>query len=93
VGSNQWRFGLSKGLLRSDTQCITMQDEIVVEAKQWGNSISVILDSELVKKQKINPKDTLLVSVKKVDDIHSLRGTFPKKRSTQEIVEGNKKGW
>ena len=70
-----------------------MRDEVLTEAKQWGNSISVILDSELVKKQKIHPKDKLILTVKKVDDIRLLRGTFPKKRSTQEIMDENKKGW
>ena len=70
-----------------------MSDSIVTEAKQWGNSISVILDSELVKKQKIHPKDKLLVTIQKVGDIRELFGTFKSKRSTQEIVDENKKGW
>ncbi len=70
-----------------------MNDTITAEAKEWGNSISVIIDSKVVKRQKINPKDKLIVTVQKVDNIRSLRGTFPKKRSTQEIVDENRKGW
>ncbi len=70
-----------------------MVDTITTKAKKWGHSISVIVDSSVVKKQGILPMDQLIISVQKVDDIRTLRGTFPKKRSTQEIVDENKKGW
>lgn len=70
-----------------------MVDTITTKAKKWGHSISVIVDSGVVKKQGILPMDQLIISVQKVDDIRTLRGTFPKKRSTQEIVDENKKGW
>ncbi|MFH0970646.1 MAG: hypothetical protein V1776_04280 [Candidatus Diapherotrites archaeon] len=70
-----------------------MSDTIAAEAKQWGNSISVILDSKLVKKQKINPKDKLIITVQRVNDIKELRGTFKSKRSTQDIMNEIRKGW
>lgn len=70
-----------------------MSDTITTHAKKWGHSISVIVDSEIVKKQGILPKDELIISVQKIDTIRALRGTFPKKRPTQEIVDESKRGW
>lgn len=69
-----------------------MNNTITTKAKEWGNSISAIINSKVFKRQKINPKDKLIVPIQKGDNIHSLRGTFPKKHSTQEIVNENKKG-
>ena len=70
-----------------------MSDTITVEAKKWGNSISLIVDNEVVKRQKIRPRDRLLVTVQKVDPLKSLRGTFPRKRPTKELLDEIRKGW
>ncbi|MBI4044016.1 MAG: hypothetical protein HY393_04390 [Candidatus Diapherotrites archaeon] len=70
-----------------------MSDTITVEAKKWGNSISLIVDNEVVKRQKIHPLDKLLVTVQKIDALKTLRGTFPRKKPTQELMDEIRKGW
>ncbi len=67
--------------------------ETIAIARKWGNSIGVTIPEDAVKKEKIKPNDTLIISIRKAKPISELFGTLKTKKSTQQIKDEIRKGW
>jgi len=68
-------------------------EEIVAVARKWGNSIGITLSKETVDKEKIRPKDTLVITIKKATPIRELSGTLKLEEPTQKIKDELRRGW
>lgn len=69
----------------SEAECI---------ARKWGNSIGIILPTELIKEENIHVKDKLVVEVKKIHKVKDFFGLLPNwKTDTQKIKDDLRKGW
>ncbi len=65
---------------------------IAVKTKQWGNSIGLIIPSDIVKNLKIKPEETILINVeKKENPLKELWGFGKGKKLTQHARSENKK--
>ena len=69
--------------------------ELECVAKKWGSSIGVIIPKEIVKLEKIKPKEIIKISIKKAalaKDVWNL-GPIISLESTQKIKDELRKGW
>lgn len=67
--------------------------ETITIARKWGNSIGTTIPKSTVEKEKIKPKDAIIISVRKVNSLDSLFGTWKTKKTAQQIKDELKKGW
>ena len=67
--------------------------ETLATARKWGNSVGITIPPEVLAKEKIQPNDQVVVSVRKVTPIIELFGTFKTKKSAQQIKDEMRKGW
>lgn len=69
--------------------------EARLKIKKWGNSLGVILPSDIVKKKKLKEGSTIevLVSEGKNIDLEKIFGTFKFKKSAQQIKDEIREGW
>ena len=68
-----------------------MATELVV--KRIGNSLGVILPSELVKDRKIREKQKILVEIVKETDLSEVFGTLKRRMSGQDFKNFARDGW
>ena len=61
--------------------------EIEAITRKWGNSLGITLPKELVDEEHIQENQRIIVEVKQVVDVRSLRGLIKFKKSAQEIKE------
>ncbi|PIO08966.1 hypothetical protein COT47_00405, partial [Candidatus Woesearchaeota archaeon CG08_land_8_20_14_0_20_43_7] len=62
--------------------------------KKWGNSLGVILPSNLVKEEQIGPNDKVMISIKKIHKVKEFFGLLPNwKPNTQKLKDELRKGW
>jgi len=67
--------------------------EIEAITRKWGNSLGITLPKELVDEEHIQENQRIIVEVKQVVDVRSLRGLIKFKKSAQEIKEEMRKSW
>jgi antitoxin component of MazEF toxin-antitoxin module len=68
-------------------------EKIKVLARKWGDSIAVILPSDVVKKEGIAPLDNIIVGVEREDDISDFFGKLKTEKTAQELKDESRKGW
>lgn len=69
-------------------------EEIQVTARKWGDSIAVIIPSEIVNTKKIKPSDKIKITIKKGgDDLSFLWGKLKTKKTAQELKDESRSGW
>lgn len=60
---------------------------IAVKTKSWGNSLGIIIPSEMVNEFSLNPGDEVVIELQKKQNVlKELFGTIKFKRSTKEIL-------
>ena len=60
---------------------------IAVKTKYWGNSLGIIIPSEMVDEFSLNPGDEVVIELhKKQNVLKELFGTIKFKKSTKEIL-------
>lgn len=57
---------------------------IKVETKQWGNSIGIIIPSNIVDALKIRPKEKVVIEIKKENPLKELWGFGKGKKITRK---------
>ena len=62
------------------------------KVKRWGNSLGVVLPKTLVEEEGLREGEEVEVMVRKVSDVHALRGKYPFKDLQHEKDE-MKRGW
>ena len=69
--------------------------EATLKIKKWGNSLGVILPTDIVKKKKLKEGSTIdiLVTEGKNINLEEVFGTFKFKKSAQQIKDEIRKGW
>jgi len=70
-------------------------EKIKTFARKWGDSIAIIIPSEVVRERKIKPADEINIIIEKRTDMSDLFGKWKRKskKSTQEIKDEARKGW
>ncbi len=70
-------------------------EKIKTFARKWGDSIAIIIPSEVVRERKIKPSDEINIIIEKGTDMSDLFGKFKRKskKSTQEIKDELRDGW
>ena len=64
-----------------------------IVARRWGDSIAVIIPSEITKAERIKPNDKISIIIEREDDLSGLFGKFKTKKSPQELKDASRKGW
>ncbi|MDP3728515.1 MAG: AbrB/MazE/SpoVT family DNA-binding domain-containing protein [bacterium] len=63
-------------------------EEALVTAKKWGNSLGVILPSELVQTEHIKPGEELIITVeRKHTAVKDLFGKLQSKKSADQVLK------
>ena len=66
---------------------------IEVETKKWGNSIGVVIPSEMIERLKIRPKERIIIEVSKQENVlKELFGAVKfKKKTARQMIEDFRK--
>ena len=68
--------------------------EILAKVKSWGNSLGIIIPSDIVKKDGIKPDDDVIVRIEKKHDIEDLFGSLKGlKIDAQKMKDDSRKMW
>ena len=66
--------------------------ETVVKAKKWGNSIGVLLPTNIVKEEHIKPGEEMVIEIKRKQNVlKELFGALPFKKSTEQLIKETRK--
>ena len=65
---------------------------VEVTTKKWGNSIGIVIPSEMVKRLNIKPEEKLTIEIEKKSNVlKELFGAIKFKKSTEEILKESRK--
>ena len=73
-----------------------MQEEIKAITRKWGNSIAIVIPSEIVNRKNIKENTEVTISIEKTRPKAGALWGFGKgrfKKSTQEIKDELRAGW
>ncbi|HIH43231.1 TPA: AbrB/MazE/SpoVT family DNA-binding domain-containing protein [Candidatus Woesearchaeota archaeon] len=70
-----------------------MTTEIHVKMRKWGDSLAVILPSEIVKKEKLQVNDDIHLILQKETDLSDLFGTWKSKKTPLELKNESREAW
>ncbi len=68
-----------------------MATEAVV--RKWGNSVGIILPSDVVAAEHIHEGDKIIVQIVKRANLSDIFGSLPRTMSGQEFKDMVRKGW
>jgi len=67
---------------------------VLTKAKKWGNSIGLVIPSNLVKKERIRPGDTVEIVVRRrLPRLEELGGTVKLRHNLEELLREMEEGW
>ncbi len=67
---------------------------MLTKAKKWGNSIGLVIPSNLVKKERIRPGDTVEIVVRRrLPRLEELGGTVKLRHNLEELLREMEEGW
>ncbi len=62
--------------------------EIIVKTKEWGNSIGILLPSNIVKQKMIKPGEDIIISIEKKHNVlKDLFGSLKFKKPTEQLIK------
>ncbi len=65
---------------------------IQVKTKQWGNSIGIIIPSEIVERWSIKPEENIVIEIEKRENVlKELFGSLKSKKSAETLVKEARK--
>ena len=64
-----------------------------LKVKEWGNSLGLIIPSEIVNKENIMSNDEITITISKNDSLEAFFGKLKIKKSAQELKDESRKGW
>ena len=67
--------------------------EIDALARKWGDSLAVILPSEIVNEEKIKALDKVHLSIRKETDLKDLFGKLKTEKTPQQLKDESRNGW
>lgn len=68
--------------------------ESIVKVRQWGNSLGVTIPKEVVKKEKIEPNDEVVITIEKKKTLRDIFGTLKGlKTDSQKMKDELRKEW
>jgi antitoxin component of MazEF toxin-antitoxin module len=67
--------------------------EVEARARKWGDSLAVIIPSDIAKAENIRVNDRIHISVKKEYDLSPIFGIWKTKKTAQELKDEARKGW
>lgn len=67
--------------------------EIDARARKWGDSIAVIIPSDVAKAEGIRINDRVHVSIRKEHDVANIFGIWKTEKTPQELKDEERKGW
>ena len=67
---------------------------MLTKAKKWGNSIGLVIPSDLVKKEGIHPGGTVEVVVRRrLPRLEELGGTVKLRHNLEDLLREMEEGW
>jgi len=67
---------------------------VLTKAKKWGNSIGLVIPSNLVKKERIRPGDTVEIVVRRrLPRLEELGGTVKLRHNLEQLLREMEEGW
>jgi antitoxin component of MazEF toxin-antitoxin module len=67
---------------------------VLSKAKKWGNSIGLVIPSDLVKKERIRPGDTVEILVRRrLPRLEELGGTVKLRHNLEDLLGEMEAGW
>ncbi len=67
---------------------------MLATAKKWGNSIGLVIPSEVVRKEGIRPGDAVEIDVRKrIPALEELAGTVKLRHNLQDLLREMERGW
>ena len=67
---------------------------VEVKLKKWGNSMAVIVPSEIVEQRKLKENETILIEIVKEVNLSKMYGLVKnRKRTGQQAKDLVRKGW
>jgi len=70
-----------------------MVTQAKLKVKEWGNSLGLIIPSEIVNKENIMSNDEITITISKNDSLEDFFGKSKIKKSAQELKDESRKGW
>jgi len=67
--------------------------KLKTRVRNWGSSLGIILPKELVRQEKLRPREEVIIEIIKRPEIEKLFGLVSFRQSAQEIKNEMKKGW
>ena len=67
--------------------------EIEAVARKWGDSLAIIIPSDVVKKEHITANDTVHVDVRRHVNLMRFFGKLPKRKTAQQMKDEERDGW
>ena len=64
-----------------------------VKVKEWGNSLGLIIPSDIVNKENIVANEEITITISKKDSLEDFFGKAKIKKSAQELKDESRKGW
>jgi len=67
--------------------------EIETKARKWGDSIALIIPSEIVREEDIKQNDSLRIVIQKEDNLTDLFGRLKIKKTAQRLKDESRNSW
>jgi len=66
---------------------------VEIMLRKWGNSIGGVFPKSFVEEKGLKANDTVWVDVVKTVDLTPIFGSLKFKKSTQQMIDEERKGW
>lgn len=67
--------------------------EVEMITRRWGNSLGIAIPRNIIHQERLHENQKVLVEIKPLTDITTLRGLVKFKKSAQEVKEEMRAGW
>lgn len=67
--------------------------QIKLPVRKWGDSIAVIIPSNVAKEERINVADEIVITIEKETTLKDLFGKWKTKKTAQELKDESREDW
>ena len=67
--------------------------QIKLSVRKWGDSMAIIIPSNVVKEERINIADEIVITIEKETTLKDLFGKWKTNKTAQELKDESREGW
>jgi len=67
--------------------------QIKLSVRKWGDSIAIIIPSNVVKEERIKVADEIVITIEKETTLKDLFGKWKTKKTAQELKDESREDW